>query len=185
MTKIYTKTGDKGESSLYGGGRVPKSHKRLQAYGTLDELNAWLGFALSQDGGEAYRAELTEVQADLFTVGAELSAPKEQDVTGLTRLTDEATSRLEGLIDKYDEELPELTKFILPGGTPLASALQVARAVCRRAERLTVELSAETEVRGEIVRYLNRLSDYLFTLARAANYRAKHGETHWQGRGQA
>jgi cob(I)alamin adenosyltransferase len=167
---------------LYGGHRVSKTHPRIAAYGTLDELNAQLGFALSQAGSEAYRNELKEVQADLFTVGAELATSPDKDITGLVLLTDEATSRLERAIDAYEAELPELTKFILPGGTLLASSLQLARAVTRRAERQVVELSAQAPVRGEIVRYLNRLSDYLFTLARYVNYRSNHAEDQWRGR---
>lgn len=182
MPRIYTKKGDKGESSLYGGKRVPKHHLRLQAYGTLDELNAWLGLVVAQAGADDYKKELMEVQAELFTLGAELSAPAEQDITGLVLLTDEAIARLEKLIDAHEAELPELTKFIFPGGTLVAAGLQVARTVARRAERIIVELSGVTSVREEIIRYVNRLSDYLFTLARVVNYRAKHTETPWSGK---
>lgn len=180
--KIYTKTGDGGESSLYGGARLPKSDLRFEAYGTVDELNASLGVALAQPGAEAYRPELTRVQAELFNLGAELALSPGQELKATPVGTQDAET-LEKRMDELQSELPELKNFILPGGTALGASLHHARTVARRAERAAVRLKAQIEVRPELLIYLNRLSDYLFVLARHANFKAGVGETIWQGKG--
>lgn len=166
--KIYTRTGDAGETSLFGGARVSKDDPRIEAYGTLDELNAFIGVARAAWSDSPIDAELAAAQSDLFEAGAQLAAP------GSTRFTGVDTSRitaLEQAIDRMESELAPLTSFILPGGSQAASHLHVARTVCRRAERLVVSLSDKSL--STTITYLNRLSDYLFVAARYAN--RKHG----------
>lgn len=173
MAKIYTRTGDEGETSLFGGGRVRKDHLRVDAMGTIDELNAALGVArasLALDDptlGEVVQFIAT-VQNQLFNLGAELATP-ETAGEGAPLVSDADVTGLEQAMDRWQAELEPLRQFILPGGSPAAAELHLARCVCRRAERLIVRLAAEIPVRGEVLRYVNRLSDALFVLARHAN----------------
>ncbi len=180
--KIYTKTGDTGETGLFGGGRVPKDHRRVEAYGQVDELNAAIGFALSLDPQEFERPLLETIQRDLFTIGAELAAPdpaKLENALPAARIGEPRVEALEDAIDSHEEKLPALKNFILPGGTPKAAALHLARTVCRRTERGVVALARAEAISPAIVKYLNRLSDLLFVLARAANARAGHPDIKW------
>ena len=178
--KIYTKTGDGGETSLFGGGRVPKDDARVEAYGAVDELNAALGVARSLAPVPEIDGELARIQAELFAVGAELATPVDARARGgLPGVRGEWAEALERQMDRWDAELPPLTAFILPGGTPVAAALHVARATCRRAERRAVALAHLAHIDPAVVIYLNRLSDFLFEAARAANLRAGVAETPW------
>lgn len=182
--KIYTKTGDSGSTGLFGGGRVPKSHPRVEAYGDVDELNAAIGFARSIEQMPRIDEVLVPIQRDLFAIGALLATPdrdKMQQHLTKARVDDQRVAELEHAIDEADRELEPLRAFIIPGGTPKAAALHIARTVCRRAERRVVALS---EIEGDalpplVVVYLNRLSDLLFTLARVANHRSGTGEVTW------
>ncbi len=167
LTRIYTRLGDDGETHLGDMSRVPKTHPRIEAYGTVDELNAQLGVALALPAmQERFAAYLRRVQNDLFDVGADISVPSGGDRARL-RLAPEQTAWLERACDEVNAELEPLRSFVLPGGTPAAAQLHVCRTVCRRAERRTIDCG--DEVNRECVRYLNRLSDLLFILARAAN----------------
>jgi cob(I)alamin adenosyltransferase len=184
MSKIYTKTGDDGSTGLFGGPRVRKDHLRIEAYGTVDELNAVLGMARTQSPEPELDALLANFQNQLFDLGAELATP-EPAKFGIVGVAPGLIAALEQAIDRYDGELEPLRQFILPGGTPLAASLHLARTVCRRAERLLVSLAAEAEAAGatlspETVVYLNRLSDLLFVLARWANRRSGVGDVPWQ-----
>src|SRR5205809_2907384 len=175
--KIYTKTGDSGETGLFGGGRVPKDHLRVRAYGEVDELNAALGFAATLEPVPFESSLLQAIQRDLFTMGAELASKDPGKLREVLEAAD--VGALEKVIDRYEAGLTPLKNFILPGGAPKAAALHVARTVCRRAERRVVELGNETEIPPLVVIYLNRLSDLLFTLARVANKRSRTGEVTW------
>jgi cob(I)alamin adenosyltransferase len=184
--KIYTKTGDRGETGLFGGGRVPKDHARVEAYGEVDELSSTLGLAIvhlerAEEGELA--AGLRQVQVDLFTVGAVLATPSPADggreSSYIPTLDPARVEALERWIDAADAELEPLKSFILPGGTEAAAALHLARTVCRRAERRVVSLARGVRVGEEYVVYLNRLSDLLFTLARLANRRAGVSDVPW------
>jgi cob(I)alamin adenosyltransferase len=177
--KIYTRTGDTGETSLFDGTRVSKADPRVDAYGDIDELNAWLGFARAQHLPEDLELELSAIQRDLFAVGAELADPRHRIAARVEKASigDDAVGRLEALIDRLETEPPPLKRFILPGGSAGAAALHVARAVCRRAERLMVGL--DPPVDPVLIRYVNRLSDLLFVLARVVNHRAEFAETEW------
>jgi len=178
--KIYTKTGDKGETSLHGGRRVPKDDARVDAYGTVDELNAVVGMALAEDPGEEIRAALLAIQRQLFAVGADLATPSAEGGDKVKRVGQEEVQGLERLIDALNARLPALTAFVHPGGSSLGARLHFARTVCRRAERCVVRLS-HTEAVGEgIVPYLNRLSDLLFVLARYANSLGHSPEIPWK-----
>ena len=177
--KIYTKEGDGGETSLYGGQRVLKNVERVETYGTVDECNAVLGTALTLIEDAEARAVLTRIQGELFEVGADLATPLERgEAAG--RLGATATARLEAEIDRFEEELPPLRHFILPGGSPGGAALHQARAVCRRAERCLVTLEQVEPINPEVARYMNRLSDHFFVLARLVNSRAGVPETIWE-----
>jgi cob(I)alamin adenosyltransferase len=183
LMKIYTKTGDDGTTSLFSGGRVSKAHLRVEAYGTVDELNSHLGVARAHKPHPQTDAWLAHIQRDLFTLGADLATPLDAKADWLTRVNTAAIDWLEAGIDRMTAELPPLTNFILPGGTLAAAQLHVARTVCRRAERIVAELQ-ELEPLGEhALTYLNRLSDYLFTLARWENQQAGMTEDKWSGRG--
>jgi cob(I)alamin adenosyltransferase len=183
-TRIYTKTGDDGTTGLFGGTRVSKDHLRIHAYGTVDELNAVVGMALSHELADDLREHLLRISSDLFTVGADLATPLDPPpVYEIPRVTEEHVADLERRIDAYDAELEPLKNFILPGGTVAASQLHLARTICRRAERITVALAAHEDVGAFVIRYLNRLSDYLFTAARLANHRAGIADTPWRARG--
>lgn len=180
--KIYTKTGDKGDTGLFGGGRVPKDHPRVTAYGEVDELNAVIGMARSVEMMPRIDEVLAPIQRDLFSIGALLATPdaeKMHEQLTKARISDARIAQLEQAIDDGEAELEPLTAFILPGGTPKAAALHVARTVCRRAERAVIRLEREAEVPPIVFVYLNRLSDLLFVLARVANRRAGAGEVTW------
>ena len=175
--KIYTKTGDAGETGLFGGGRVPKDDARVRAYGEVDELNAWIGFAIAIHLPTFESNVLEVIQRDLFSIGAELATP---DAKKLRASLDDATvGALERVIDSYDPKLKPLKNFILPGGSPKAAALHVARTVCRRAERSVVTLARSQPVKPLIIQYLNRLSDLLFVLARAVIMQTGHDDIPW------
>jgi len=175
---IYTRAGDRGETSLFGGERVPKDHPRVAAYGALDELNSCLGVAMAFLRQRRPPAALREVQADLFQLGAELASPGSDRF----RLPAERVEALERLIDAYDARLEPLKSFVLPGGAPAAALLHLARTLCRRAEREVVALSRREEVAPHVLAYLNRLSDLLFVLARYVNKAEGRRETPWRGR---
>jgi cob(I)alamin adenosyltransferase len=182
--RIYTRTGDAGDTGLFGGGRVPKNHPRVEAYGDVDELNAAIGFARSIEQMPRVDEVLVPIQRDLFAIGALLATPDREKMRQhleKARVDEDRIGQLEGAIDDGDRELEPLRSFIVPGGTPKAAALHVARTVCRRAERRVVSLteSGLDEIPQVVVIYLNRLSDLLFTLARVANRRAGAGEVTW------
>jgi cob(I)alamin adenosyltransferase len=183
MTKkatIYTRTGDEGQTSLFAGGRASKGTARLHAYGTIDELSSMLGFALTQRLSADMPAMLAEIQNELFIVGADLATPLEAEAAWITRVTEEHVTRLEREIDAMDERLPPLKNFVLPGGTPGAALLHVARTICRRAERWIVALGDDENVNASVLHYVNRLSDWLFVAARYENMLAGQAETIWQ-----
>jgi cob(I)alamin adenosyltransferase len=167
LTRIYTGGGDRGETSLGDGTRVPKLDCRIAAFGAVDELNSLLGVVLAADVPDVLREVLVRVQNELFDLGADLSVPF--GVTDRLRITHEQITALERDCDRFNAELPELTSFVLPGGSEVAARLHVARAVCRRAEREALEAAEELEINQLALVYLNRLSDLLFILARAAN----------------
>jgi cob(I)alamin adenosyltransferase len=180
--KIYTKTGDGGETGLFGGGRVPKDHPRTSAYGDVDELNSALGVARAAMPTDLFDALLDSIQRDLFSIGGHLATPDPAKVAKALEKADLSPERValfEQTMDEAEQELPPLRAFVLPGGTPKAAALHLARTVCRRAERSVVTLSRESEVPALFLTYLNRLSDLLFTLARLANHRAGTGDATW------
>jgi len=179
--KIYTKTGDKGETGLFGGERVSKNHARVEAYGDVDELNCAIGVARSEltHGHGNLDAALARVQDECFVVGALLATP-EGKLKGMS-LEKSAITRLENEIDTWDLDLEPLKAFILPGGAAAGSRLHLARAICRRAERRAVALSAQDTVPKDVIVYLNRLSDWLFTTARWANLKSNRAETKWAG----
>jgi cob(I)alamin adenosyltransferase len=181
MTRIYTRTGDRGETGLFGGGRVPKSHRRVTAYGEVDELNALVGWALTRVGDPVIAERLVTVQRDLFSLGAHLATPPGARAREhLPELPAGRPAEFEDWIDEADAEIGALKWFILPGGSEAGAALHVARAVCRRAERAVVELAQHEEVDAHILVYLNRLSDLLFELARLANHGAGVPEVPWR-----
>ena len=184
--KIYTKTGDRGETGLFGGARVSKSSARVEAYGEVDELNSVLGLVLAEPFDAAVSALLVSVQSRLFDVGAELaSAPDSKVALGIPLVSEAEVEALEAAIDRAESELVPLKTFVLPGGSRAAATLHLARTVCRRAERRLVALAADEPVRDELVRYLNRLSDALFVLARLANHRAGIADVPWVGAGRS
>jgi cob(I)alamin adenosyltransferase len=182
--KIYTRTGDGGETALFGGGRVQKDHPRVVAYGTVDELNACVGVAVAAAADGTIRGRLGRIQHDLFALGSLLAAaPPEEGrprPKGLPSMPLERVAEMERWMDEAGEELAPLRAFILPGGTAGAAALHLARTVCRRAERAVVRLAGEGEVEAGIVAYLNRLSDLLFTFARLENRRAGVADVEWR-----
>ncbi|HEU4798433.1 MAG TPA: cob(I)yrinic acid a,c-diamide adenosyltransferase [bacterium] len=176
---MYTRTGDAGETGLIGGQRVPKDHPRVEAYGAVDELNAHLGVARSMVVQPDLEEVINRIQHRLFDLGAELATPPVKEGAA-PAITDQEVSVLEGVIDLYQEMLPPLREFILPAGNGIAAALHVARTVCRRAERRTVTLARTEKVRPQILKYLNRLSDLLFVIARAANARSGIPDVTWK-----
>ena len=178
LTKIYTRTGDAGETSLGDGSRVPKLDPRIEAFGAVDELNSCIGLALAAEVDAEHRSTLERIQNELFDVGADLSVPIE--VEGRLRVEQSAVDRLEADCDRFNAELAPLKSFVLPGGGEVAARLQVARAVCRRAERETLRASEQVEINQLTLVYLNRLSDLLFILARAANAAAGGAEPLWK-----
>jgi cob(I)alamin adenosyltransferase len=176
---LYTRTGDAGETSYFDGTRVRKDDARLDTYGDVDELNAWLGLVRASRVDPSVDAELDRIQRDLFALGAQLADPAEKLAPRVTKaiVADADVTRLEGLIDRLEAELPPLRRFILSGGVPAGAALHVARAVCRRAERRMVALTPPVD--PVLLRYTNRLSDLLFALARVVNHRGGAPESEW------
>ncbi len=180
MTRIYTRTGDAGETSLFGGHRVSKSDPRVGAYGTIDELNAVVGMARATGPGPEIDQVLERVQHHLFDLGAELATPQGSSAAShVPRVASEWVEALEKDIDRFDAGLPPLRAFILPGGTPAAALLHLARTVARRAEREIVALTAREPLNPELLKFANRLSDLFFVLARAANLAAGHADVVW------
>lgn len=184
--KIYTKTGDKGTTALFGGTRVPKHHIRIDTYGTVDELNATIGVVRDQDIDAHSKEILSEIQYNLFTLGAELATdPKKakfksgKDRLNITRIEAEDIEKLEHEIDAMNEELPQMTHFILPGGHPIVSYCHLARCVCRRSERLATALYDLEPFDEKLLQYLNRLSDFLFVLARKLTKKLEVEEIQW------
>ncbi len=181
--KIYTKTGDQGQTGLFGGARVSKAHARVDAYGDVDELNCALGAVRAQVGDGRADALLLAIQSELFALGAELARdPSKQTDLGIALIDEHDVQRLEAAIDELERDLPPLKTFILPGGNAEAALLHLARATCRRAERKLVRLAETETMRAELLRYVNRLSDLLFVMARHANFRAKVADVPWLGR---
>lgn len=180
--KIYTKTGDSGETSLFAGGRVPKHHRRVEAYGTIDELNSALGLARAAQPSRQGDAWLEAVQSQLFHLGSDLATPLAAKAELITRVSEKDIAWLEASIDRMSEELPPLRHFILPGGTLASAQLQVARAICRRAERIIAALNEREALNEQALPYVNRLSDWLFTLARYENIKAGEPEPKWKPR---
>jgi cob(I)alamin adenosyltransferase len=178
--KIYTKTGDGGDTALFDGTRVPKSDPRVSTYGEVDELNAWLGFVRAHGVPDDLASMIERIQRDLFALGARLADPAGKIAARVTKAVIGAddVARLEGWIDALEQELPPLRRFILAGGSPPGAALHVARTVCRRAERAMVGLGAG-EFEPDLLTYVNRLSDLLFVMARAVNRRAGAPEADW------
>ncbi len=179
--KIYTKTGDEGTTSLFRGGRVSKHNSRIEAYGTVDELNATLGIAVSEISNDEVNTILSVIQNDLFTLGADLATVVDsgKNSGNIVRTDDRMIERLEQFIDKYDTIVPDLSNFILPGGTKGAALLHYSRTVCRSAERRVAELASADEIGKNILIYLNRLSDLLFVLSRYENYVNKTPDVIW------
>lgn len=184
--KVYTKTGDKGTTALFGGTRVPKDHARIESYGTVDELNSYIGLIRDQEINSHYKNILIEIQDRLFTVGAILATPQEKEVlkNGELRLQklgilETDIELLENEIDTMEDALPPMTHFILPGGNTTVSYCHITRCVCRRAERLAVHLSHNEPVAEIVIKYLNRLSDYLFVLARKLSSDLQADEVKW------
>jgi cob(I)alamin adenosyltransferase len=181
--KIYTRTGDGGETALFGAGRVAKGHPRVEAMGEVDELNAAIGWAVTQVEVDKTGERLEALQHELFAIGAELATPPPEPGRKRPETPDldgESILRLERWIDEAEAELSELRAFVLPGGTTGAAALHLARTVCRRAERAAVRLAEAGDVREEVLAYLNRLSDLLFSLARLENKRAEVRDIEWE-----
>ncbi|WP_348800347.1 cob(I)yrinic acid a,c-diamide adenosyltransferase [Flavobacterium adhaerens] len=184
--KVYTKTGDKGTTALFGGTRVPKDHIRIESYGTVDELNSYIGLVRDQEIHNHYKEILIEIQDRLFTVGAILATPPEKEImkNGELRLknlgiTETDITLLENEIDQMEESLPPMTHFVLPGGHQTVSYCHITRCICRRAERLAVHLSHTEPVAEIVIKYLNRLSDYLFVLARKLSIDLNAEEVKW------
>ncbi|WP_121966362.1 cob(I)yrinic acid a,c-diamide adenosyltransferase [Myroides sp. N17-2] len=184
--KVYTKTGDNGTTALFGGTRVPKHHIRIESYGTVDELNSYIGLIRDQEMNQLYKNVLIEIQDRLFTVGAILATDPEKAIlkNGKERLNIPKISAgdielLENEIDRMEESLPPMTHFVLPGGHTTVSYCHIARCVCRRAERLSVSLNETEAVDESVLKYLNRLSDYLFVLARKLTFDLQAEEVKW------
>ena len=179
--KIYTKTGDRGDTSLFGGQRVPKDALRIEAYGTVDELNSVIGLARADHPDPEIDGLLEEIQNGLFNLGADLATPRSLEKSKVKRIDGKDVQRVEKMIDALEETVKPLRNFILPGGSPSAARLHFARTVCRRAERIVVRLSRNEDIGENVIVYLNRLSDFLFVAARAANHRAQVAEVRWRG----
>lgn len=180
--KIYTKTGDQGTTGLFGGKRVSKSNIRINSYGTVDELNSWIGLLRDQEVNKKRSQVLVEIQDRLFTVGSILATEPNNSKVKIPTLSASDIEYLEKEIDRMESELEPMKSFILPGGHPAVSYCHIARTVCRRAERLTVELNDEEPIEGIVIQYLNRLSDYLFVLSRKMGTELDIVETPWKPR---
>lgn len=184
--KVYTKTGDKGTTALFGGSRVPKNHIRIESYGTVDELNSHIGLVRDQEIDPLHKTTLVEIQNKLFTVGAILATPPEKetlkngkDRLNIPKINEEDILFLENEIDRMDTSLPQMTHFVLPGGHTTVSYCHIARCVCRRAERLAVHLNENEPIDFYVLKYLNRLSDFLFVLARKLSQDLNAEEVKW------
>ena len=180
--KIYTKKGDTGKTSLIGGTKVPKHHIRIETYGTVDELNSWIGLVRDQKISKKYKTLLTEIQDRLFTIGASLASDPKKSKMKIPDLREEDVLKLELEMDVMDDKLPEMKSFVLPGGHTIVSYCHIARCVCRRAERFATHLSENDFVDPLVIKYLNRLSDYLFVLARQLTQDLKAKEIAWKPR---
>ena len=187
--KIYTKTGDKGTTALFGGTRVPKYHLRIESYGTIDELNSYIGLIKDQQIDDITKSALIKIQHELFTLGAMLATPPEKETLkngkerlNIPKITEESILTLENEIDTMNEDLPAMTHFVLPGGHQSVSFSHIARCVCRRAERITIALDDVQPVNELTIKYLNRLSDYLFTLGRKMTSDLSAEEVKWEPR---
>jgi cob(I)alamin adenosyltransferase len=180
--KIYTKTGDQGQTSLIGGTRVYKSHHRIDAYGTIDELNSYIGLLRDQAANLSRKETLLEIQDRLFTIGSSLAADPEKSSLKIPDLLESDIDFLEKAMDEMDEKLPELRAFVLPGGHESVSFCHIARTVCRRSERLVIALAQEDYVNDLVIKYLNRLSDYLFVLSRLMSQELGAEEIPWKAR---
>jgi len=184
--KIYTKTGDKGTTALFGGTRVPKHHLRIESYGTVDELNSYIGLIRDQNINETLKKKLTKIQSDLFTLGAMLATSPEKETLksgkerlNIPKINEDSIQFLEDEIDLMNKDLPQMTHFVLPGGHQTVSFCHIARCVCRRSERLAVALNEEETISYTVLKYLNRLSDYLFVLARKLTQDLQAEEIKW------
>ena len=179
--KIYTKSGDKGQTSLFGGERVPKNSQRLKAYGTIDELNSFIGFAITEVNSEEVKSVLKDLQPKLFVIGSDLATPQTEKNKKLkiTRTHDDFVSEVEKLIDKFESQLEVLKKFILPGGSKGAALLHICRTIARRAEREIVALKNTDEIGDNIIIFMNRLSDLFFVLSRFENKYSNIPDTKW------
>jgi len=180
--KIYTKTGDKGQTSLLGGTRVPKHHIRIEAYGTVDEFNSWIGLLRDSVTDEHVKKMLIETQDRLFTIGSSLASDPDKSKVKIPHISEEDITLLEKEIDAMDAVLPEMKSFVLPGGHEAISHCHIARCVCRRAERRIIHLAENEQVDDIIIRYFNRLSDYLFMLSRKLTQDLKATEVPWKPR---
>ncbi|MBN1447641.1 MAG: cob(I)yrinic acid a,c-diamide adenosyltransferase [Bacteroidetes bacterium] len=178
--KIYTRTGDEGKTALFGGRRVGKDSARIEAYGTVDELNAFLGDACATVAHDELREHLTQIQHELFMLGADLATPVDSKNVNVQRIEAVHVQRLESLIDTLEEKLPPIRFFILPGGTVTASRLHICRTICRRTERLVVHLATVEDINEYDLQYINRLSDLLFVLARYANHLDGQQDVRWK-----
>lgn len=186
IMKVYTKTGDKGTTALFGGTRVPKDHIRIESYGTVDELNSYIGLIRDQDINKHYKDILIEIQDRLFTAGAILATPPDKETLkngkprlNIPKISEQDIELLENEIDAMENSLPQMTHFVLPGGHTTVSYCHIARCVCRRAERLSVHLAHNESIDGLVLKYLNRLSDYLFVLARKLSSDLHADEVKW------
>ncbi len=184
--KVYTKTGDKGTTALFGGTRVPKNHIRIESYGTVDELNSHIGLIRDQEINVLYKTVLAEIQNKLFTVGAILATPPEKatlkngnERLNIPKITEKEIEFMENAIDSMEQSLPQMTHFVLPGGHTTVSYCHIARCVCRRAERMAVHLNEIEPIDFYVLKYLNRLSDYLFVLARKLSQDLNAEEVQW------
>lgn len=184
--KVYTKTGDKGTTALFGGTRVPKDHIRIESYGTVDELNSYIGLVRDQDINPHYKEILAVIQDRLFTVGAILATPPDKEVLkngklrlNIPKIIESDIELLENEIDSMESDLPPMTHFVLPGGHTTVSYCHIARCVCRRAERLAVHLNHNEAIDEYVIKYLNRLSDYLFVMARKLSSDLNADEVKW------
>lgn len=178
--KIYTKKGDKGETSLLGGTRVTKSHIRIESYGTVDELNSWIGLIRDQQIDDYTKKILIHIQDRLFTIGSHLASDPTKSGIKIPDIKEENITALELEMDKINEIIPEMKSFVLPGGNTIVSYCHIARCVCRRAERCAVHLASEEKVADIILKYLNRLSDYLFVLSRKLSHDLNAEEIPWK-----
>ena len=179
--KIYTKTGDSGTTSLFAGGRVDKSSSRIEANGLADELNSFIGVVISEDEKSKTRTKLLRIQRELFVLGSDLATPLDVKAK-VPRIKKSYTTRLEREIDKWENDLPTLKNFILPGGSKIGAILHLARARCRCLERIVVSLDRSDSLNRQVLPYVNRLSDWFFVLARHTNLESDHEETLWRGR---